>query len=46
MESENPPRYGITLKGKKSKKDDLQGESDGLQPTDTMMDDSEARNDF
>ena len=26
--------------------DDLQGESDGSQPIDTMMDESEARNDF
>ena len=27
-------------------RDDLRGESDGSQPTDTMMDDREARNDF
>ena len=27
-------------------RDDIRGESDGSQPTDTMMDDREARNDF
>ena len=44
--SENPHQYGDYPARGEEHKDDLQRESDGSQPLDTLTDHGEARNDF